>query len=103
MSDPRADAITELSNDYPVDAINAYVELEGDEYLDADTLREQFEEAYQGEYSSLADYARECVDEGQFGPVPDALQYYIDYDAIARDFEASGEYSLEDGYVFRTI
>lgn len=37
------------------------------------------------EVESLRDLAAEFVDDGLFGPVPDALAPYIDYDAIARD------------------
>lgn len=34
---------------------------------------------------TLRDLAEEFVAEGLFGPVPEAFQFYIDYDAIARD------------------
>ncbi len=36
---------------------------------------------------SMRELAEQFVDEGLFGPIPEALQYYIDYDAIARDLE----------------
>ncbi len=38
--------------------------------------------------SSMRDLAEQFVDEGLFGEIPERLQYYIDYDAIARDLEA---------------
>jgi len=34
---------------------------------------------------SLRELAEQFVDEGLFGEIPKALQYYIDYNAIARD------------------
>lgn len=34
---------------------------------------------------SMKDLAERFVDEGLFGDIPERLQYYIDYDAIARD------------------
>lgn len=40
---------------------------------------------------SILDLAIEFVDEGLFGEIPERLQYFIDYDAIARDL--SVEYS----------
>lgn len=38
--------------------------------------------------NSMRDLAEQFVDEGLFGEIPERLQYYIDYDAIARDLEA---------------
>jgi len=35
--------------------------------------------------NSLKELAEQFVDEGGYGVIPDSLQYYIDYDAIARD------------------
>ncbi len=40
---------------------------------------------------SIRELAEQYVDEGLFGPIPESLQNYIDYDAIARDLEV--EYS----------
>ncbi len=34
---------------------------------------------------TLRELAEQFVDDGIYGPIPDALAYYIDYDAIARD------------------
>lgn len=34
---------------------------------------------------SLRELAESFVSEGLYGPIPEALQFYIDYDAIARD------------------
>ena len=37
------------------------------------------------EVDSLRELAEQFVDEGLYGEVPEAFQYYIDYEAIARD------------------
>lgn len=37
------------------------------------------------EVGSMRELAEQFVDEGLFGDIPDPLQFYIDYDAIARD------------------
>ena len=37
------------------------------------------------EMSSMRDLAEHFVEEGLFGPIPEALQFYINHDAIARD------------------
>ena len=34
---------------------------------------------------SLRDLAEQFIDEGLYGPIPEALQFYINHDAIARD------------------
>lgn len=51
---------------------------------------DNFEEAYRGEWSSVGDYAadfsEQCGDK-----VPQHLQNYIDYDAMGRDWELSGD------------
>lgn len=41
---------------------------------------------------SLKELAEQFVDEGLYGEIPKALQYYIDYEAIARDL--SMDYAL---------
>ena len=40
---------------------------------------------------SLRELAEQFVEEGLFGDIPEQLQFYIDYDAIARDLAV--EYS----------
>ena len=34
---------------------------------------------------SMLELARQFVDEGLYGPIPDSISNYVDYDAIARD------------------
>lgn len=38
--------------------------------------------------ASLRELAQQFVDDGLFGNIPERLQFYIDYDAIARDLAA---------------
>lgn len=41
--------------------------------------------------NSMRELAEQFVEEGLFGDIPERLQFYIDYDAIARDL--AGDYS----------
>lgn len=47
------------------------------------------EDGYRGRYSSLADYLQELTEES--AQIPEALRLYIDYEAMARDAEISGD------------
>ena len=51
---------------------------------------------YCGEYDHPVwhELAGEHVDAGYYGPVPAELVGFIDYDAIGRDIEHSGRYTL---------
>jgi antirestriction protein len=62
--------------------------------FDPDTVDpDDFEvEIYEG--TSMRELAQQFVDEGLFGEIPERLQFYIDYDAIARDLAA--DYSEAD-------
>jgi antirestriction protein len=40
------------------------------------------------ECDSMRDLAMQFVDDGLFGEIPEAIQHYLDYDAIARDLAA---------------
>lgn len=52
---------------------------------------------YAGSYRSLADYARDLIEETT--EIPERLANYIDYDAIARDMELGGEvFTIELGF-----
>jgi len=39
----------------------------------------------QSHVDSMRELAEQFVEEGLYGDIPDSLQFYIDYDAIARD------------------
>ncbi len=68
-----------------------------DIHCDLDKAKEVLEDDYLDCFESIADYAEElttsCYD------IPKYLEYYIDFDAMARDMELNGEfYSIETGY-----
>ncbi|MCU7859273.1 MAG: antirestriction protein ArdA [Candidatus Thiodiazotropha sp. (ex Lucinoma kastoroae)] len=64
---------------------------------DLDEAKQAMEERYNGEYESLADYARQLIEET--GEIPDHLEFYIDYERMGRDMELSGDiYTIETGY-----
>jgi antirestriction protein len=54
---------------------------------DVEEAREAIEDRYMGAYRCLANYAEETF----CGEIPESLQYYIDWDAMARDMEMSGD------------
>ena len=62
-----------------------------------DDSAEQFEDSYAGEWASLEEYAENFVSECY--EVPEWCEYYIDYEAMARDWEYGGDiWSATDGY-----
>ena len=56
---------------------------------DLDEAREAMTDRYLGQYARLADYMEEVTT--QSIAVPQQLAYYIDYEAMARDAEMSGD------------
>ena len=56
---------------------------------DLDEATEAMTERYLGCYASLADYMQEVTEESM--TIPQALHYYIDWQAMARDAEMSGD------------
>lgn len=54
-----------------------------------DEAREAIEDRYLGQHTSLADYMQELTEETT--EIPQALRYYIDWHAMARDAEMSGD------------
>lgn len=56
---------------------------------DLDEASEAMADRYMGQHASLADYMQELTEETT--AVPHALRYYIDYQAMARDAEISGD------------
>lgn len=85
-----------------VDAFRAYCENLGPTNIDLATVADDFEEAYQGEYATMADFAEELLnDTGDLAKMPESLRYYFDYEAYGRDLV--GDYYHTGGYVFRNI
>lgn len=59
--------------------------------------RNAAESSYCGCYSSVADYAQELTE--QSTQIPESLQFYIDYERMARDMEMSGDvFTIETGF-----
>lgn len=56
---------------------------------DLDEAREALADRYLGAHASLADYMQEVTEEST--AIPHALRYYVDYQAMARDAELSGD------------
>lgn len=66
-------------------------------FNDQEQARKAAEEDYCGSYASLADYAQELTE--QTTSIPQRLAHYIDYRAMARDIEISGDvFTLETGF-----
>ena len=56
---------------------------------DIDEAERMMEECYQGEWDSVADYAENLTRDSH--EIPDFLEYYIDWDRMARDMELGGD------------
>jgi antirestriction protein len=61
-----------------------------------DDAREAIEDRYAGEYQSVADFAQELTE--QSTQIPESLQYYIDWEHMARDLEINDILSIETGF-----
>lgn len=79
------------------------------EEYDADVLRaardsgvdyDQIGDKYIGQYASFIDFVTERYDELYLVDIPDHSKSYIDYEAVKNDWEAGGNYSFSNGYVF---
>lgn len=57
---------------------------------DIDQAETALQDCYHGQHASLADYMEELTSESV--TIPEALRYYIDWEAMARDAEMSGEF-----------
>ena len=84
----------ELCEEYSPDAVDAFIEWEGDEL-------EHFEDCYVGEYGSEEEFAREIVNDCYaLERMMGELVEYFDYDAYARHL-FDENYYYDNGYVFR--
>lgn len=57
---------------------------------DMDQAETTLQDCYHGQFASLADYMEELTTESI--TIPEALRYYVDWDAMARDAEMNGEF-----------
>lgn len=84
-----------------LEAFTLFVDNNGGDF-DSDT-KEQFEEAYQGQYNSTSDFTEQLVDElGYLDQMPENIRYYFDYDKFERDLFIS-DYWESNGHIFRNI
>ena len=65
-------------------------------YGDMETARKALGDDYAGVYKSLAEFAEELTH--QTTQIPDSLQYYIDYERMARDLEMGDVLTIELGF-----
>lgn len=64
---------------------------------DMDAARAAFED-YAGEFKSLGDFAEDLTEQTG-AEIPESLRFYIDYDAMGRDMELSGDlFTIETGF-----
>ena len=69
------------------------------ENIDRTGTLEQAHDVYHGAYDSAADYALEIT--GEIGDIPEHLRYYIDYEAMARDWGYNGtSFVRHDGKIW---
>ena len=50
--------------------------------------------------SDMLDLAQTLAEEGLLGEIPEWLQYYVDYDAIARDMEIEGNFAIGSNGIY---
>ena len=65
-------------------------------YGDLETVRKALDDDYAGVYKSLAEFAEELTE--QTTQIPDSLQYYIDYERMARDLAVNDILAIELGF-----
>ena len=64
---------------------------------DMDQAESTLEDCYHGQFASLADYMEELTTESV--TIPEALRYYVDWDAMARDAEMGGDlFTIETAF-----
>jgi antirestriction protein len=63
---------------------------------DLDAAREAIEDHYAGQYQSVADFAQELTE--QSAEIPKALEYYIDWERMARDLAINDVLTIETGF-----
>jgi antirestriction protein len=91
----RVAGLAELIEEHG-EAFIAYAENIGD-----DATGDGFQEAYQGEFDSLADWAEEFMEStGGLEAIPENLRYYFDYEAYGRDAQLGGDIYMLGRHVF---
>jgi antirestriction protein len=96
LAEKWAAALDEIDAD--PDIVLAYIDNVGVDYIEWDTLAEDFAESYAGEFEDLADYAYRLADD--CGELPEGpYANYIDWEAVGRDYRLGGDvWTHEVGY-----
>jgi antirestriction protein len=63
---------------------------------DMEEARTALDDQYAGSYKTLADFAEEITE--QTTVIPDALQYYIDYERMGRDMAVNDVFTIEAAF-----
>lgn len=90
----------ELPTDEIEQALEAYLKNEHKDFTEPHDpeIWEKFQEAYCGQYDKFQDFVEEQFRETM--EIPDHLTNYLDFEAIARDWQHEF-WSSDDGFVFR--
>lgn len=63
---------------------------------------DKIEDKYMGKYDSFLDFVTESFDEIDLPEIPEKYRNYIDYEKIAVDWDAGGDYANFNGHIFRS-
>lgn len=63
---------------------------------DLENAQSAIDDHYHGVFKSVADFAQELTEETT--DIPGSLQFYIDYEAMARDLEINDVFTIETGF-----
>ncbi|MAT51155.1 MAG: antirestriction protein [Porticoccaceae bacterium] len=96
------DVVARLGNvlseldDEDAEGFSAWYDNEGDS--DSDSLLDDFREKYRGCWRSIDEYAENfCEDTGMLSDVHDSMKHYINYEAMANDWEMGGDIWTHEG------
>lgn len=67
-----------------------------DYFGDTKDAKKAMADYYYGEYKSVAEFAEDLTE--QTTQIPEALQYYIDYERMAQDLEINGIIAIETAF-----
>lgn len=95
--------VSEHSGIAELAALAAFIEAHGAiagklvaHFGDLEDAKTALEDHYCGVYESVADFAQQITEETT--QIPENLQYYIDYERMARDLEINDVLTLETGF-----
>ena len=96
-------SVSEYAGIAEVAELAAFIEEHGaiagklmEHFGDLEEANEAMESRYAGEYSTVADFAQSLTEETT--QIPANLQYYIDWERMARDLEMSDILAIETGF-----